>query len=232
MTGIDEEVCERLARLATEDAPEHIEGEEDPFIRAANNHIRSPNPTTTRSSTGFVAYVVFNGRVKGVHYTCHSVAGFPKHNYRGFRSAREAEAAWAEATQKGILGDPEDLTIVVKSSSNDTGQKKGKVKATAQIKEETKAPATPLLASKTPGSPSYHHASSTSRGNGSQSLRRFWWVVIKGVEPGVYTSESAAREAAGEHSLVVVERLGTPEKAESLWSTALNTGRVTLLPPT
>jgi hypothetical protein len=73
MTGISsddsDDLADRLAHLATDVPTEPIDGEEDPFIRAANNHIRGANPTTTRSSTGFVAYVVLNGRVQGVHYT-------------------------------------------------------------------------------------------------------------------------------------------------------------------
>ncbi|KAK7017910.1 hypothetical protein VNI00_018522 [Paramarasmius palmivorus] len=236
MTGLDDnEVWDRLARLRMDEPPEVIEGEDDPFVRATNNHIRSANPTTTRSSTGFVAYVVFNGRVKGVHHTwdscCHSVAGYPKHSYRGFRSTREAEEAWSEATEKGIVGDPPTAFSEPQKAATPTKcAAEGYGKSQATITDGTKGSTSRHASDKPrPSSlgPSNPASPSTSKG---KTLRQFWWVVIKGAEPGVYTSESAAREAAGNHSLVVVERLGTAEKAQSLWSTALESGRVTLLP--
>ncbi|KAK7038936.1 hypothetical protein VNI00_010327 [Paramarasmius palmivorus] len=80
------------------------------------------------------------------------------------------------------------------------------------------------------GSTSARSQRPTSTASRPVPSRQYWWVVLKGTEPGVYTSHTAAREAAGTHRLVQVERMGSEEKAQLLWSTALGAGHITLLP--
>ncbi|KAK7018059.1 hypothetical protein VNI00_009133 [Paramarasmius palmivorus] len=248
MTGLNREegILSQFSSLAVT-APEHIKGEEDPMVRAANNHIRSGGMSPSKSTSGCVAYVVLNGRVKGVHYTwyinaspstvilinpgsfldrescCHSVSGFPNKVYRGYKTVLQAEEAWREANEKGIVGDPlagADSSPAPRDTNN-AGDISRMVQAeSSSVKHESSHRPTEF--------PSPSRSPSL---NPRQAPRRqYWWVVLKGVEPGVYISQTAAREAAGTHPLVRIERMGNEDRAQQLWTTALGTGHVTLLP--
>ncbi|KAK7020696.1 hypothetical protein VNI00_017638 [Paramarasmius palmivorus] len=217
----DEEVFHRFSQLSTRsESPEVIEGEEDPFVRASHNHIRGAGLSPTKTNSGSVAYVVFNGRVKGVHYTwesCnHSVSGFRNQNFRGFPTVESAKQAWQEANEKAIVGDPpKGPTGCEKSASS--------FKHSQPKQQEIRGYGDLLVGGSS-------HIKQEQVAESARKMRRFWWVVVKGAAPGVYDNEADAKRAAGQHSLVRVERLGSKDKAEELWRLALSTGRVSLLP--
>ncbi|KAK7017494.1 hypothetical protein VNI00_018623 [Paramarasmius palmivorus] len=227
-----EALIAQLDDLHTEE-PERIIGEEDPFVRASHNHVRDGGITPSKTNRGCVAYVVFNGRIKGVHKSWEScnyaVSGFPQQNYRGYRSLEEAEQAWITALEKDIVGNPPLRQKIaptaekLSSSINKQISSTSKPLSTSPVKYESSQP-------KEKAATSSSKMPSSSRPTVSSSTRSFWWVVLRGTKPGIYENLSAAQDAAGTHSFVRVERLGTREKAELLWENALAAGRVALLP--